>query len=598
MKKILVSILMLCLGWNAFAQEDQVLVVINGKPITVSEFLYVYEKNNNESSLEKKTMDDYLDLFIDYKLKVAEAESLGIDTTEAFKKEFKGYRAQATNKYLKDQVAIDSLVALSYDRMTRLVHAAHIVVQCPMGSDSVTEAAALARINEARKRVTVGLPREVVRDGEIVVVCEVEDFGDVSAEVSDEPAARRNRGDLGWITPFRYVYVFEDAIYNTPVGGITEVFRSPYGFHVAKVLGVSEYEEVHAAHILKMAQGNDIQRVAEATIVMDSLYNLAIQDTVDFAWLAQNNSEDRGSALRGGDLGWFGRGMMVKQFEDVAFGLEVGEVSKPFASQFGIHIIKLYDKRGIQPLDSIRAKVLRQVERDQRYQIAYESFVRKTRVEYNLPVTMSDAEVIAYADAHLEEKYAEFRNLTTEYHDGILMFEVSVGEIWDKASQDVEGLKKFFKKNKKKFAWEEPRFKGFVIYAKDEVSADITETILKTAHPDSVMNYIKERVNVDSVKYVEVQRGVWKKGANPAIDKFGFMDDSVSYEVDEKFPYVVVIGEVLEAPQEYTDDRGRVTTAYQDHLEAKWVAKLRKKHSWKVNKKVWKAIVKQQESKE
>ena len=590
MKKFLFGALVLCASMCTFAQEDQVLMTIAGKPIMVSEFMYIYEKNNQENSIEKKTMQEYLDLFVNFKLKVAEAEAQGVDTTAAFKKELAGYRAQATPKYMKDNAAIDSLVVLSYERIAKPRRAAHIVVQCPQDADSATTAAALQRINEARIRVTEGLPKQVKKGRKTITVQEVEDFGDVSAEVSEEPAAKKNRGELGWIQPFRYVYVFEDAVYNTPVGGVTEVFRSPYGFHIAKVQEEGDYEEVQAAHIMKMTPAGNLQKQAEALVAMDSIYQLAIQEGADFAELARANSEDKGSAVRGGDLGWFGRGAMVRPFEDTAFGMEVGEVSKPFPSQYGIHVIKLYGKRGVQPLDSMRSKITKQVERDQRMQIAHDSFISKTRAEYNLPETMTDTEVKAYADAHLEEKYADLRNLVNEYHDGILLFDVSLREVWDKANQDVEGLKAYFKANKKQYTWDEPRFKGCVIYAKNEVAAKSAKQIVKSANPDSVMSYLNQRVNVDSVMYARVERGLWKQGANGAVDKYGFKVKGAEYTPTEEYPIVLLVGKVIKSPVEYTDERGKVTTDYQDYLEKLWVAKLREKYPVVINQEVWNSI--------
>lgn len=590
MKKFLFGALVLCASMCSFAQEDQVLMTIAGKPIMVSEFKYIYEKNNQESSIEKKTMQEYLDLFVNFKLKVAEAEAQGVDTTAAFKKELAGYRAQATPKYLKDNTAIDSLIVLSYERIAKPRRAAHIVVQCPQDADSATTAAALQRINDARLRVTEGLPKQVKKGRKTITVQEVEDFGDVSAEVSEEPTAKKNRGELGWIQPFRYVYVFEDAVYNTPVGGVTEVFRSPYGFHIAKVQEEGDYEEVQAAHIMKMTPAGNLQKQAEVYVVMDSIYRLAIQEGADFAELARANSDDKGSAVRGGDLGWFGRGAMVRPFEDTAFGMEVGEVSKPFPSQYGVHVIKLYGKRGVQPLDSMRSKIAKQVERDQRMQIAHDSFINKTRAEYGLPQTMTDEEVIAYADAHLEEKYADLRNLVNEYHDGILLFDVSLREVWDKANQDVEGLKAYFKANKKQYTWDEPRFKGCVIYAKNEVAAKSAKQIVKSANPDSVMSYLKQRVNVDSVMYARVERGLWKQGANGAVDKYGFKVKGAEYTPKEEYPIVLLVGKVIKSPQEYTDERGKVTTDYQDYLEKLWVAKLREKYPVEINQEVWNSI--------
>lgn len=588
MKKSILSILLLGASVFGFAQEDPVLMTINGEPVMLSEFMYIYEKNNQESSLEKKTMEEYLELFINFKLKVTEAIAQGVDTTEAFRKELNGYRAQATPKYMQDNAAIDSLVNLSYNRMAHPRRASHIAVQCPMDATPEAEAAAEAKINELRERVTVGLPKEVKKGRKKVIVQEVEDFAAVAAAYSEDPAVAQNNGALGWIPAFRYVYPFEEAVYNTPVGEVSYVFRSPFGFHIAKVEEERDYEEVHASHIMKMTPAGDDARMAKAIQTMDSIYALATAEGADFAALAEEHSEDKGSAIRGGDLGWFGRGAMVQPFEDITFGLQEGAISKPFQTRFGVHISMLHGKRGIQPLDSIRSQVLRQVQRDQRMQIANQRFIEKARQEYNLPAEMSDADVKAYVDAHLEEKYPELRNLVREYHDGILLFDVSLREVWDKANQDTEGLAAYFKANKKNYTWDEPRYKGYVIYAKNEIAAKAAKQIIKNANPDSVMNILNARVNVDSVQYVKVEHGLWKVGKHAAVDKYGFKVKDATYTPSEEFPIVEAVGKVIKRPQTYEDERGKVTTDYQDYLEKQWIERLRAKYPVVVNKEVLK----------
>lgn len=585
MKKVLLSIILLAGAMMGFAQEDKVLMTINGEPVMLSEFMYIYEKNNQETSLEKKSMEEYLDLFINFKLKVTEAIAQGVDTTEAFKKELAGYRAQATPKYMQDNEAIDSLVQMSYNRQANVRRAAHIAIQCPASADSVAEAEALAKINLARERVTTGVEKKVKKGRKWVAVREPEAFADVAREMTEDPAGKENGGELGWIQVFRYVYPFEDAVYNTPVGEVTEVFRSPYGFHIALVEEERPYEEVHAAHIMKMMPRGTEQTALDTKKDIDSLYQVVLAGA-DFAEVATAHSDDKGSAVRGGDLGWFGRGMMVQPFENITFGMQPGEMSEPFPTRFGWHFVKLYDKRGIQPLDSMRQQLLMQVKRDVRYQEAEKSFIKKTRAEYNLPTEMSDEEVKAYADAHLEEKYADLRNLVREYHDGILLFDVSLREVWDKANKDTEGLAAYFKANKKNYTWDEPRYKGYMIYAKDEKVAKAAKQIIKTANADSVMSYINQRINVDSVQYVKVEKGLWVEGKNAAVDKYGFKNKTAEYTASEEFPVVVPVGKIIKAPQEYTDVRSQVTTDYQDHLEKQWVATLREKYPVVVNEEV------------
>ena len=583
MKKVFLSIVLLAGSLMGFAQEDKVLLTINGEPVMLSEFLYIYEKNNQENSLEKKSMEEYLDLFINFKLKVTEAIAQGVDTTEAFKKELAGYRAQATPKYLQDQEAIDSLVAMSYSRKANVRRAAHIAIQCPADADSATVAAATAKIELARERVTTGVEKKVKKGRKWITVREPEAFADVAREMTEDPAGKENGGELGWIEVFRFVYPFEDAVYTTPVGEVTHIFRSPYGFHIALVEEERAYEEVHAAHIMKMMPRGNEATAMDAKKKIDSLYQ-AVLAGADFAQVAIENSDDKGSAVRGGDLGWFGRGMMVQPFENITFGLEEGAMSEPFPTRFGWHFVKLYEKRGIQPLDSIRQQMLNQVKRDVRFAEAEKSFIQKTRAEYNLPAEMTDAEVKAYADAHLEEKHEDLRNLVREYHDGILLFDVSLREVWDKANKDTKGLAAYFKANKKNYTWDEPRFKGYMIYAKDEVSAKAAKQIAKSANPDSVVSYINQRINVDSVTYVRVEHGLWTKGKNAAVDKYAFKDKAAEYTPAEEFPFVIPVGKVIKAPQEYTDVRGQVTTDYQDYLEKLWVEALREKYPVVVNK--------------
>jgi peptidyl-prolyl cis-trans isomerase SurA len=278
--------------------------------------------------------------------------------------------------------------------------------------------------------------------------------------------------------------------------------------------------------------------------------------------------------------------MMVQPFENITFDMQPGEMSEPFPTRFGWHFVKLYDKRNIQPLDSIRNQVLTQVKRDARMAEAEKSFINKTRAEYNLPAEMSDADVKAYAEAHLEEKYADLRHLVREYHDGILLFDVSLREVWDKANKDTEGLAAFFKANKKNYTWNDPHFKGYIIQAKDMASAKAAKQIVKSANPDSVMNYLNQRINVDSVTYVKVQSGLWTKGQNAMVDRYAFKDKTAEFTPSDEYPIIIAVGKVITAPQVYTDVRGQVTNDYQDYLEKQWVATLREKYPVVINQEV------------
>ena len=591
MKKIFLVIALMGACLSTMAQET--LVTINGKPVPTEEFIYIYEKNNQAGAIDPKTKEEYLDMFINFKLKVAEAESQGIDTTEAFKKELKGYRAQATPKYLQDEAAMDSLVEMSWLRLANDRRAAHITIQCPKSADSAAVAEALAKLTEARERVTVGklkTERKKVKGKWTNVEKRqpVEAFDVVAREVSTDPSVQETGGEIGWITPFRYVYPLEEAVYNTPVGEISEIFRTQYGFHFVKVEEEREHVEVKASHIMKMVPADSLEAIKKAQI--DEIARTLTPE--NFAEVAKRESDDRGSSVRGGDLGWFSKGAMVKAFEDAAFSMQVGEISAPIRTQYGWHILYKEGERGILPLDSMRTQVQRQVLRDERSKEADKSFIRKTRAEYNLPAEMSDADVKAYADAHLEEKYPELRHLVQEYHDGILLFEVSLHEVWDKAAKDTAGLEAFFKANKKNYTWEQPHWKGYVIQAKDKNSMKAAKAIIKSAHPDSIQSYIAKRINCDSVTYVKVQHGLWEQGKNKAVDKFGLKIKGAEFTPTEELPLVECVGKKLKAPAEWNDEKGKVTTDYQDYLEAQWIKKLREKYPVVINLEAWEKIKK------
>ena len=574
MKKTFLTVLVLGIMSSVYAgQPDQVLMTIDRKPVMASEFMYIYEKNNQEAASDPKSMDEYLDLFTRFKLKVAEAEAECLDTAQSFKDELKGYRAQAVEKYLRDEQAIDSLVRLSHYRMAHIRRASHITLRCGEDASDSLRQAVEARMADLRRRA----------------VSDKEDFYTLAEKYSEDPNKDKNGASLGWIIPFRYIYSFEDAVYNTPVGGVTEVFRSPYGLHIALVEEEIETEEVHAAHIMKMTPKGDEEKAKDAKRMIDSLYQVVLGGA-DFDETALRNSDDKGSSVRGGDLGWFTRGMMIRPFEQAAFALQPGETSEPIRSDYGWHIIRVYDRRKTEPLDSMYTSIRRNVERDDRMAEAQKSFIRKARQEYALPQEMSDEDVMAYADGHLEEKFPELKNLVREYHDGILLFDISVDRVWDKASKDTAGLIRYFEEHRDAYKWDEPRFKGFVIYATDKKTAKRAETIAKTVPADSVARTIRERINNDSLTIVRVERGLWKKGQNPAVDKYGLKIKNTTYEPTQDLSYIITIGKKISKPEEYTDERAKVVTDYQDQLEQEWVEELRKKHAVVLNEEVWQQL--------
>lgn len=671
MKKIFLAAAMLlaCSALQTFTataqaqvSDDAVLLTINEKPYTVGDFMYIYQKNNQETQIDKKTIDEYLDLYINFKLKVAAAEEAGIDTTAAFKKELQNYYKQAIPRYMVDEEAEQMALSKAYSRscVDRVV--SHIAVKCPDDATAEEEAAALEKINRARVRVTTGLP-VVVGKGKRAKTKPgvVEDFNIVAAEMSEDPSVTVNQGHIGVVRPFRFIYSFEQAAYNTPIDSVSEVFRSPFGFHILKVEREMPHEEMSAAHIMLMTPRNNDSISAVAKMRIDSLYEV-VKAGADFSQIAAQYSEDRSSAMRGGHLGYFSKGQMVIEFERTAFALEHdGDISEPVKSQYGWHIIKRLDRRGVLPLDSARTALAKNIKRSPDYQQEIENhFVNKLKQEYsftentaafdslialantqgqldslffatalgmhdvlftisNRPYTQHDfalylqsnsksnsriaerivkekygkyiaAELRQEEENHLTEKHEELRNLVGEYHDGILLFEVSLKEVWDKASADTAGLTAFFNEHKKEYKWDKPRYKGYVLYCKDNDVAKAAKQIIKSANPDSISSYLNKRLNLDSTVYVRYEKGLWKQGDNAAVDKYGLKIKKAEYTPMEELPVVTLIGKKLKAPEEYNDERGLVTSQYQDYLEQQWIAYLRQHFTYKVNEDVLQAL--------
>ncbi len=662
MKRIFVSAFALMATlFAASAADDRVLLTIDGKPSTVEEFMYIYQKNNRETQIDQKSIAEYLDLFINFKLKVRAAEEAGIDTTAAFKKELNSYRNQATPKYMVDKEAEEAAVQKAYGRMLWDRKVRHIAIQCPANASAEEEAAAREKIERARVRVTTGLPITVGKGKRAKTKPgKVEDFTIVACEVSEDPSVAHTQGLVGWVTPFRYVYPFEEATYNTPVGGISEIFRSPFGFHILKVEDELPHREIHAAHIMKMTPRGDETTSALAKIQIDSLYNV-LKNGADFAATAIAESDDRGSAQQGGDLRWFGRGQMVPEFENVAFDMvQDSSISEPVKSMYGWHIIQFLGARGTADLAEIRDEVMQNIRRSEYRQEIENAFVTKLKKEYNFSeqtealapfyqlaeqygvqdstfqsataslsgelfrfadkvYTQRDfakylkenffsqhatakglidekynyfvaREVRAHENSQLENKYPELKNLMTEYHDGILLFEVSLREVWDKASLDTVGITNFFNTHKDEYKWDEKRFKGYVVYCKDKSTMKAAKRILKSAEPDSIASYLDSRLNIDSTQYVKFEKGLWKQGMNAAVDRYGFKNRKAAYTPSEELPYVFTYGKKLKAPEVYTDERGKVTSAYQDYLEKEWIKALRAKYEVVVNEEVLQSI--------
>ena len=450
----------------AHAQTDPVIMTIKGQPVSRSEFEYSYNKNNAEGVIDKKTVDEYVDLFVNYKLKVMAALDAHLDTLSSFKKEYLTYR--------------DQLIRPSF----------------------VTDS-------------------------------------DVVAE------ARRYYDNM-----------------KQQIG--------PRGLF-------------QASHILILVPQKASKGMQDsAKVRIDSIYN-ALKKGADFAELATRVSQDPGSASRGGEIGFTRQGVMVKEFEDQMFALKKGELSKPFLSPFGYHIILLKDKKQFEPFEYHREDILKFIEaRNLREHIAEQLLTQ--RVNENPSLNRED--LILQALDSLERADHEMKFLIQEYHDGLLLYEISNEKVWNRAAKDTEGLKAFFKKNKKKYAWAEPRFKGIAYRTQQQSDVEAVKKCVKGLPFEKWGEKLASTFNNDSIIRIRVEKGVFDKGRNALVDREIFKQQ-VEDQPLEGYPYTGVYGKVLKkGPESHEDVRTLVVADYQEFLEQQWVAELRKKYKVEVDQKV------------
>lgn len=631
MKRFIIAAIAL-VGAIQISAQDEILMTINGEPITKAEFEYIYNKNNGDNAIDKKTLDEYVDLFVNFKLKVAEAKAQGFDTLKTFKRELNGYRKQLAKPYLTDTELEEALYQEAYSHFSQDCEVSHILITSKEGEDTIV---AYNKAIEAIKRLNAG-----------------EEFGKVADEMSADQSVTRNHGYLGWFTALQLVWPFEKAMYDLPLNQISTPIKSDYGYHIIKVHNRrAAWGQVNARHIMKVCNENMSEEIKNKKYQEMAEIKKRLDAGEDFATLAMELSDDKASAQKGGDLGWFGIGRMVRDFETATYALNSGETSDIIKTRFGYHIINLKEKRGVEPFEKKKAEIQRMMQYDSRSTAAKTSFVNKLKKEYNVQINndeiakakaliaeyadndsllkvkgaemtgelMSFADqkiptseliayysttkimggnidekvdqivemkLIQYEDSQLENKYTDFANLMQEYHDGILLFEVSNKEVWEKAIKDKKGLEKYFKQNKKNYTWTEPRYKGFVVKCKDEATAAQLKKTIKNMNPDSVANYIRKQVNNDSVTFASVERGLWKQGENGYVDLTEFEVPNVEVTVDEELPITIVVGKMLKKPETYTDVRGTITADYQNYLEKKWIETLRNKYIVEINQEV------------
>jgi peptidyl-prolyl cis-trans isomerase SurA len=608
------------------AQKNNVLIKIDETEITREEFERIYRKNNQNllDQSDIKSPKEYLDLYIDFKLKVVEAVNLKMDTISAFREELAGYRKELAAPYLTDMQYDEKLVEELYQRMKTEVHASHILFRLPENATPEQETTVLKQTQKVRKEILNG-----------------RDFNDAASEYSEDPSAQTNRGDLGYFTASQMVTPFENAAFNTPPGEISEPVRTAFGYHLVKVHDVRENQgEIQVAHIMKMfprGEPNFDKSLLKQEI--DSIYR-ELLNGADFAELAKKHSDDKRSAIQGGEMPWFSAGRMIPEFSEAAFALKnTGDISQPVETPFGFHIIKKTGQRPVPPLEEVRTDIEARIKKDpERSNSTRKVFVEKLKKEYgytenkpniqkinsvnsdkSIPENLHlfsldnkklfaedfkeflqnknsvsgtfinyfedwvDAELIAFEDAQLEEKYPEFRYLMQEYHDGLLLFNIMEEKIWNFAAEDSTGLQNFYRKYKKKFKWNE-RFKGLIINCKDTETREEAEKYFEAEVP---VREIEDLINKEE-QAIEIESGAWEKGTNSTVDYYVW-DGAKPSGLNSDLTFIR--GDLIPPePKTLEDARGLYISEYQNFLEKKWLKELRKKYKVKVNKKLLKSI--------
>lgn len=352
-----------------FAQNKEVLFTIDNHPYYTDEFVRVYNKNLDlVKDDSQKDLDKYLELFLGYKLKVEKANKLGLQNSVTYQNELKSYRNQLSKNYINDSKVTNELVQEAYNRMTKEVRASHILVLVDEGASPEDTLRAFNKIKDIKNRLNAG-----------------EDFIKVAQQFSEDPSVKENNGDLGYFSAFRMVYPFENAAFSTNVGEVSKPFRTRFGYHLVKVVDKRDNRgEVTVAHIMIVKPStHDAQLEAKAKQTIEDIYQ-KIQQGEGFESLANQFSEDKSSASKGGVLQRFGSGQLSsEEFENVAFSLQnKNDISKPFQSPFGWHIVKLIDKHPVQSLTDMKNELEEKVRKDERSLLITNSLAKKLRAKY------------------------------------------------------------------------------------------------------------------------------------------------------------------------------------------------------------------------
>jgi peptidyl-prolyl cis-trans isomerase SurA len=632
----------LLIGTHTNAQKkDPVLMTVAGEAVTVSEFEAVYKKNNKDEEVDRADLAEYLELYINFKLKVKEAEALGMDTIKKFQEELKGYQKQLAKPYLTDKSVTEALVQEAYERMKSDVKASHILLKVDPDALPKDTLAVYNRIIELRN--------DAIKN---------DSFGKLASKHSEDPSAKQNNGDLGFFTALRMVYPFESAAYETKKGEISMPVRTRFGYHIIKVEDKRPAQgEILAAHIMvKTPKEATDEQIAEAKKKIDEVSGL-LKEGKEFASLAAKYSDDKGSAEKGGILPWFGTGRMVPEFETAAFALEKdGDITEPVKSSYGWHIIQRKERKGQKSFEDLESDLRAQVAKDGRSQQSRIAVLTKVKKEYGFTVNeksvaaigsrldstvfngkwevwltkektptvmqigdkkfdqkdfgdfiashqvrrkavdmavlvnsffkqFSEEELLKYEEAQLSNKYPEYKALLKEYRDGILLFDLTDQKVWSKAVKDTTGLADFHKENADKYMWEK-RVDATIYFCKDDTIAAVVGGLMQAITKGEITSdSLLKQMNASSKLNLRMEADKFQKDENELIDDVEWKKGTYGPIESNGRQVLINVKEVLKpSPKTLREARGLVTADYQDKLEKDWIEELRSKYKYKVSK--------------
>lgn len=657
MLKSILVVFGLLIAFASTAQDNRTLVTIAGDNISVDDFMRVYKKNNvKDDTIDKKSIEEYLQLFINFKLKVKEAESLGMDTAAAFVKELEGYREQLAEPYFVDESIIEKLLQEAYERSKEDIRASHILIRVGPNAMPEDTLEAYSKILEAKARIERGEP-----------------FADVAKDVSEDPSAREmkmrngqvrpgNGGDLGYFTVFDMVYPFETGAYNTQKGEVSDPVRTDYGYHLIYVTDrIPALGEMQVAHLfLKMPQDATHDDSVYVEKRIDSLYQ-RILNGEKFEDLVKEYSDDKGSAPSGGVLPKFKVNRMVPEFiEAIALLPDSGSISKPVLTMYGWHIIKLISKTGIKSFDDSKKELEKKIKKDQRSQLSTEIIIERIKNEYGYKENKEGVEkMYPLVDSSIyqgkwsvpekenmgfivftlgDQTYSqmEFANYIAE-HQTIGKGE-KIDEFVNRVFKDFVNEKcKQYENGKLESKY--PDFKAIVEEYRDGILLfDLTDemvwskavkdtsglkkyynehkgdfmwgkrvdasiyTVSDTAYVNEIRNLVEKglsedsllnRFGNDSIKVLTVTHKKFSEGDNDIIDKIKWKKGiSKNMNQNGKTVFVVVHSKLAPEPKSFNEAKGLITAAYQDYLEKEWIKQLREKYPVVINEEVLKSIVK------